>query len=128
MPASRAAVRSARSTTAPAAPSRAPASPPRPVVQPLQQGVHLFLAAVAQGMPALEALLLFTQLGNGQFSHDDRCFFPSNEGLGQVADLIGLLHRAERKVVRSCEGEATTTLFLVEGMVAAVVCGRRFRL
>ena len=27
-------------------------------VQPFQQGVHLFLAAVAQGMPALEALLL----------------------------------------------------------------------
>ena len=51
-----------------AAPSPAPTSPPRPVVQPFQQGVHLFLAAVAQGMPASEALRLFAQLGNGQFS------------------------------------------------------------
>ena len=59
--------------------------------------------------------------------HDDRCFFPSNEGLGPVADHIGLLHRAERKVVRGCEGEADTTLFLVDGMVAAVVCWRRLR-
>ena len=65
---------------------------------------------------------LFVQL---QFSHDDRCFFPSNEGLGQVADCIGLLHRAERQVVRGCEGEVNTTLFLVDVMVAAVVCGRR---
>ena len=65
--------------TSPAAHSPAPTSPPRPVVQPFQQRVHLFLAAVAQGIPALEALQLFAQLGNGQFSHDDRCFFPINE-------------------------------------------------
>ena len=44
-----------------------------------------------------------------------------------MADHIGLLHRAERKVVRGCEGEADTTLFLVDGMVAAVVCWRRLR-
>ena len=50
------------SDAAPAAPSRAPTSPQRPVVQPFQQGVHLVLAAVAQGMPALEALRLFAQL------------------------------------------------------------------
>ena len=99
--------------TSPAAPSPAPTSPPRPVVQPFQQGVHLFLAAVAQGMPASEALRLFAQLGNGQFSHDDRCFFPTNEVLGPVVDRIGLLHRAERKVIRRGEGEADTTLFLV---------------
>ena len=82
-----------------------------------------FLAAVAQGRPALEALWQFAQLGNGQFSHDDRCFFPTNVVLGPVADHIGLLHRAKRKVIRGCEGEAETTLFLVEGTVAAVVCG-----
>ena len=44
-----------------------------------------------------------------------------------MADRIGLPHRAERKVIRGCEGEADTTLFLVEGTVAAVVCGRRLR-
>ena len=48
-----------------------------------------------------------------------------------MADRIGLFYRAERKVIRCCEGEANTTLFLdsmvaVDGMVAAVVCGRRF--
>ena len=101
--------------------------PPRPVVQPFQQRVHLFLAAVTQGMPAIEALRLFAQLGNGQFSHDDRCFVPTNEVLGPVADSIGLLHRAERKVIRGCEGEVDTTLLLVEGKVAAAVCGRRLR-
>ena len=82
--------------TSPTAPSPAPMSPPRPVVQPFQQRVHLFLAAVTQGMPAIEALRLFAQSGNGRFSHDDRCFVPTNEGLGPVADRICLLHRAER--------------------------------
>ena len=72
----------------PAAPSPAPMSPQRPVVQPFQQGVHLFLAAVAQGMPASEALRLFAQSGNGQFSHDDRCFFPIKEVLGPVAEAL----------------------------------------
>ena len=57
---------------------------------------------------------LFAQLVNGQFSHDDRCFVPTNEVLGPVTDSIGLLHRAERKVIRGCEGKAGTTLFLVE--------------
>ena len=96
------------------------------MVQPFQQGVHLFLAAVAQGMPALEALRLFAQLGNGQFSHDDRCFFPTNEVLGPVADRLGLLHCAKRMVTRGCKGE-DTTLLLVEETVAAAVCGRRLR-
>ena len=80
---------------------------------------------MAQGMQASEAWRLFAQLGNGQFPHDDRCFFPTNEVLGPVTDRIGLLHRAERMVIRCCEGEADTPLFLVEGTVAAVVCGRR---
>ena len=76
---------------------------------------------------------LFAQLGNfrttivAQFSHDDRCFFPTNEVLGPVADSIGLLHCAERKMIRCCESEADTTLLMVEGTVAAAVCGRRLR-
>ena len=41
--------------------------------------------------------------------------------------MIGLHHRAERQVVRGCEGEEYTTLFLVDVMVAAVVCGRQLR-
>ena len=43
---------------------------------------------------------------------DDRCLVPTNEVLGPVTDSIGLLHRAERKVIRCCEGKAGTTLFL----------------
>ena len=58
--------------TSPTGPSPASMSPPRPVLQPFQQGVHLFLAAVTQGMPAIEALRLFAQSGIGQFSHNDR--------------------------------------------------------
>lgn len=42
----------------------------------------LFLAAVAQGMPASEASRVFAQLGSCQFSHD---VFPSNVALGQWA-------------------------------------------
>ena len=34
---------------------------------------------------------------------------------------------AERKVVRGCEGEADITLFLVNGVVATLVCGKRLR-
>ena len=61
------------SDTSPAAPSPAPTSPQHPVVQPFQPA--------AQGMPASEALRLFAQLGNGQFSHDDRCFSrPTSPG------------------------------------------------
>ena len=65
---------------------------------------------------------LFSRLGNGQLSHDDRCFFPTNEALGPVADRLGLLHCAKRMVTRGCKGEEDTTLLLVEGTVAAAVC------
>ena len=97
--------------TSPTGPSPASMSPPRPVLQPFQQGVHLFLAAVTQGMPAIEAWRLFAQLGNGQFSHDDFCFVPTNEGLGRIALACSIAPREE--------GEAETTLFLVKGTVAA---------
>jgi hypothetical protein len=44
-----------------------------------------------------------------------------------VADRVGLLHGAERRVVRGCEGEADTTLFLVGGVIAALVSEKRLR-
>ena len=78
-------------------------------------------------MPLAEALDAFAHVGSGQFSHDDKCFFPENAVLGPVADRIRLLHRAERRVVRGCEGEADMTLFLVGGAIAALVSGKRLR-
>ncbi len=59
--------------------------------------------------------------------HDDKCFFPENAVLGPVADRIGLLHGAERRVVSGCEGEADMTLFLVDGVIAALVSKKRLR-
>ncbi len=82
----------------------APTSPPRPLVEGYGQSVHLFLAAVAQGMSLAEALVAFAHVGRGQFSHDDKCFFPENAVLGPVTDRVGLLHGAERRVVRGWEG------------------------
>jgi hypothetical protein len=58
----------------PAAP--VPTSPPRPEVEIFAQSVHLFLAAIAQGMPAAGAMEAFGTLGRGRFSHDDKCFYP----------------------------------------------------
>jgi hypothetical protein len=108
------------------APAPVPTSPPRPLVQGYGQSVHLFLAAVEQGMPLAAALVAFAHVGIGQFSHD---FFPENGVLRPVADSIGLLHRAERLVVRGCEGEADSdmTLFLVGGAIAALVSEKRLR-
>jgi hypothetical protein len=104
-------------------------SPPRPLPQLYSQRVHLFLAAVAQGMPEVAALAAFAQVGCGQFSHDDKCFFQENVVLGPVADRVGLLPGAERLVVGGCAGEADITLLLVDGMVtvAALVSGRSLR-
>ncbi len=87
-----------------------PTSPPRPLVQGYGQSVHLFLAAVAQGMSLAAALVAFAHVGRGYFSHDGKCFFPENAVLGPVADRIGLLHGAECRVFRCCEGEADMTL------------------
>ena len=109
------------------APAPAPTSPPRLLVEGYGQSVHLFLAAVAQGMSLAEALVAFALVGRGQFSHDDKCFFPENAVLGPVADSIGLLHGAERRVVRGCEGEADMTLFLIGGEIAALVSEKRLR-
>jgi hypothetical protein len=78
-------------------------------------------------MPLSAALDAFAHVGSGQFSHDDKCFFPENAVLGQVADRIRLLHLAECRVVRCCEGEEDMTLFLVGGAIAALVSRKRLR-
>jgi len=108
-------------------PAPIPTSPPRPLAQDYGQTVHLFLAAVAQGMSAEATLAAFGQVGSGHFSHDDTCFFPEHAALGPVADRIRLLPGADRRVVRGCEGEADITLFLVNGAIAALACGKRLR-
>ncbi len=80
------------------APAQVPTSPPRPLVQSYGQSVHFFLAVVVQGMPLAAALDAFAHVGSGQFSHDDKRFFPENVVLARwpiasVADRM--LHRAE---------------------------------
>ncbi len=76
--------------------------PPRLLVEDYGQRVHLFLAAVAQGMDVADALAAFAQVSSGHFSamfsHDDKFFFPENAVLGPVADRIRLLHGEERRV------------------------------
>ncbi len=109
------------------APAPVPTSLPRPLVQDYGQSVHFFLAAVAQGMPVATALAAFAQVGSGEFSNDNKCFFQENAVLGPVADCICLLPSAERQVVRGCEGEADITLFLVDSVIAALVCGKHLR-
>jgi hypothetical protein len=109
------------------APAPVPTLPPRPLVQNYGQSVHLFLAAVAQGMPVAAALAAFAQVSSGQFSHDYKCVLPDNVVLGPVADRVRLLPGAERRVIRGCEGEADITLFLVNCVIAALACGKRLR-
>jgi hypothetical protein len=99
-----------------------PTSPPRPKVELYAQSIHLFLAAIAQGMPSLAVMEAFGTLGKGSFSHDDKSFFPENESLGTIADSIG--HFSRRLVVSGCKGEGDTTIFLVSGAVAAIASDR----
>jgi hypothetical protein len=58
----------------PIPPAPVPTSPPRPEEETFAQSVHLFLAAIAQGLPAAGAMEAFGTLGRGSFSHDDKCF------------------------------------------------------
>jgi hypothetical protein len=104
-----------------------PTYPPRPEVETYAQSVHLFLAAIAQGMPAAGAMEAFGTLGRGSFSHEDKCFYPENSSLSPIADHIGLLSTARRLVVGGCEGEGDTTIFLLAGAVAAIVSDRALR-
>ena len=104
-----------------------PTSPPRASLETYAQSVHLFLAAIAQGMPAPAAMTAIGTLGRGSFSHDDKCFFPENVALGPIADRVGLLPSARRLVVSGCEGEGDTTIFVLSGAVAAIVSDRALR-
>jgi hypothetical protein len=77
----------------------------------------LFLAAIAQGLPAAGAMEAF----------DDNCIYPESAALGPIADRIGLLFTARRLVVSDCEGEGNTAIFLLAGAVAAIVCDKALR-
>ena len=111
----------------PPPPAPVPDSPPRPLAQAFDQGTQLFLAAVAQGMPLGSALAAFAHFGSGHFSHDDKSFYPANPTLGAVSDRVRGLHHARRFVVQGAEGEGDTTLFLVDGAIAAVTSTHRIR-
>ena len=101
-----------------------PISGPRGETQPFQQTVPLFLAAVAQGLPLDAALRAFQPLAVGAYSHDDHHFFPACPELGPIADRPTILARAERLVICGGEGEADSTLFLVDGLIAAIASTR----
>jgi hypothetical protein len=107
-----------------AGPSPQPVSGPRPERCAFQQGVHLFLAAIAQGTALTPALKAFRVLDAGAYSYDGRCFYPDAPQLGPLADRPSVLSRAVRWVIRGAEGEHDTTLFMVEGLIAAVVSPR----
>jgi hypothetical protein len=91
------------------------------------QSVHLFLAAIAQGLTAAGAIEAFGTLGRGSFSHDDKCFYPESATLDPIADSIGLLSTARRLVVRGCEGEGDTTVVLLARAVAAIASDKALR-
>jgi hypothetical protein len=80
--------------------------------------------SLLQGMPVAAALAAFAKVSSGQFLHDDKCLFPESVVWGPVACRIRLLPGAPRRVIRGCEGEADITLFLVDCVIAALVCGK----
>jgi hypothetical protein len=106
-----------------------PTSPPRPEVDTFAQSVHLFLAAIAQGMSAAGAMEAFSTLGRGSFSYDDMCFYPESAAIGPIADRTGieLLSTTRRLVVSGCEGEEDTTIFILAGAVAAIASNKALR-
>ena len=78
-------------------------------------------------MPALQALRLFAQLGKPIFARRS-LLLPDQRGPGSGGESHEPApSRREKGDSHGCEVEADTTLFLVEGTVAAVVCGRRLR-
>ena len=105
-----------------------PTSGPRPEHRPFEHAVHLFLAAVGQGMALEQALHTFGFLDAGANSTDDRCFYPDAPGLGPISDRVSELHDASRLVIRGAEGEHDWTIFMVAGRAAAVVADRRIRI
>jgi hypothetical protein len=105
----------------PIPPAPVPTSPPRPEEDTFAQSLHLLLAAIAQGLPAVGAMEAFGTLGRGSFSHDNKCSYPESAALSPIANRISLLSTARRLVVSGCEGEGDTTIFLLAGAVAAIV-------
>ena len=73
-----------------------PVSGPRPEQRPFEHAVHLFLAAVGQGMAFEQALHTFGYLDAGAYSADDRCFYPDAQGLGPISDRVSELQTASR--------------------------------
>jgi hypothetical protein len=110
-------------------PAEVPTSSPRREVETSAQSVHLFFAAIAQGMSASTALEVFATFCGGSFSHDDKSFsvFPENAALGPIADRIGHLSTARRVVVNGCEGQGDTTIVLVSGELHAPLEDRSCR-
>ena len=111
-----------------ARPLPVPTLGPRPERRPFEHAVHLFLAAVGQGMAFEQALHVFGFLDAGAYSSDDRCFYPDAPGLGPISDRVSELHDASRLVIRGAEGEHDWTVFVVAGRAAAVVADRRIRI
>ena len=87
-----------------ARPLPVPTSGPRPERRPFEHAVHLFLAAVGQGMAFERALHVFGFLDAGAYSSDDRCFYPDAPGLGPISDRVSELHDASRPVVYAWGG------------------------
>ena len=109
-------------------PLPAPMSGPRPTLQPFEQKVHVFLAAVAQGMAMQRAITAFSRADNGAYSHDDRNYYPADPALGSLADRPAALHRAERFALKGAEGEQDLTLFLIDDHLVAISSARRLRI
>ena len=105
-----------------------PTSGPAPELGPFQQSVHLFLAAVAQGMALDVAIPAFRALSRGAYSFDGRHFYPESAPLGPIADRVSRLQRPSRIIIRGAEGEQDTTLLMVEGHIAAVSAPKRLRI
>ena len=90
-----------------ARPLSVPMSGPRPERRPFEHAVHLFLAAVGQGMAFEQVLHIFGFLDVGAYSTDDHCFYPNAPGLGPISDRVSELHDASRLVImiRGAGGE-----------------------
>ena len=109
-------------------PLRSPTSGPRPVRQTFEQGVPLFLAAIAQGLPLQDGLSLFGSLSSGAYSHDDCCFYPDHPALGPLSDRATRLAGARRLAIRGAPGEQDITLFITGGRIAAIVARKKLRI
>ena len=85
--------------------------------------MHLFLAAVAQGSRQLPRS--FRRLRTSAEASSHTTTDASSQRTRPWARLR--IASAGRRVVRGCKGEADITLFLVDGVVTELVCGKRLR-